>query len=145
MGEAKRAEDESAEMVDAEREDATRINDDVISTISGIVLSKIPGVITVSTGIVSGLLGRKATARGVRVESGENEVRVEVTVTVDYGVKIPEIASQIQTKVREAIEQMTGKFVRAVNVNVQGIRFPPAKESGVQPAKEPEAPPGAAE
>lgn len=125
------------EMEEAGREDVVRVSDDVISTIAGAALGEVKGVVVSTPGLVGGLLGRKGTGRGIKIETEGNAVTLDVTIMVEYGARIPEVAAEIQARLRTAIEEMTGKFVRAVNVTVQGIRLPsgaPAPE----PVEEPE-------
>ncbi|OQA28896.1 MAG: hypothetical protein BWY59_00634 [Verrucomicrobia bacterium ADurb.Bin345] len=57
---------------------------------------------------------------------------LELHVVLDFGVRIPHVAWQIQNEVRQAVEQMTGKQVRHVNVVVQGLRFPGDKKDKAQ-------------
>jgi uncharacterized alkaline shock family protein YloU len=108
----------------AGHEDVVRVSDDVISTIAGMALAEVKGVATSSIGLVGGLLGRKGAGRGIKIEADGNAVTLDVTIMVEYGARIPDVAAEIQAKLRSAIEEMTGKFVRAVNVTVQGIRAP---------------------
>ena len=124
MAEEKKGKYISKEIEDASKEDVTRINNEVISTIAGIALSEIPGVAAISTGLVGGILGRKSVAKGIKVETTDDEVKIDVTVILEYGTRIPEVAGQIQSKIRKAIEEMTGKYVQSVNVTVQGIKMP---------------------
>jgi len=112
------------EMEAAGREDMVRVSDDVIATIATTALAEVKGIAASSTGLVGGLLGRKGAARGIKIEADGNAVTLDVTIVVEYGARIPAVAAEIQTKLRSAIEEMTGKFVRAVNVTVQGIRAP---------------------
>ena len=127
---------EIPEIQEADHEDATRISDDVIVSIVATVLSEIEGVASVPGGIVSGILGRKGSSKGIKVETTDRDAVIDVAVVLDYGIKIPELAATIQTKVREAVEEITGKYVRAVNVTVQGMRLPAA----IQPPEEEPAP-----
>ena len=123
---------EIPEIEDADREDGTRISDDVIVTIVARVLSEIEGVASVPGGIVSGILGRKGVGKGIKVEANDQEVAIDVALTLNYGIRIPEVAAEIQSKTRQAVEEMTGKYVRAVNVTVQGMRLPET----IRPAEE---------
>ncbi len=123
---------EIPEIEEADREDGTRISDDVIVTIVARVLSEIEGVASVPGGIVSGILGRKGVGKGVKVEANDQEVAIDVALTLNYGIRIPEVAAEIQSKIRQAVEEMTGKYVRAVNVTVQGMRLPET----IRPAEE---------
>ncbi len=115
---------EIPEIQEADHDDATRISDDVIVTIVATVLSEVEGVASVPGGIVSGILGRKGAAKGIKVEASNQEVTIDLAVTLNYGIKIPDVAAEIQSKIRERVEEMTGMYVRAVNVSVQGMRFP---------------------
>jgi uncharacterized alkaline shock family protein YloU len=126
----------SEEMEAAGGEDVVRVSDEVISTIAGMALAEVKGVATSSTSLVGGLLGRKGPTRGIKVETDGNAVALDVTVMVEYGARIPDVAAEIQAKLRSAIEEMTGKFVRAVNVTVQGIRAP----SGAPSVETPDEP-----
>ncbi len=105
-------------------EDRMKIADEVIATIAGIATSEVENVTSMSEGIVNGIasmLGRKNLASGVKVEVGEKEVAIEVSLIVEYGCKIHEVAKNIQNKVREAVEAMTGLQVVEVVVNVLGV------------------------
>ena len=42
---------------------------------------------------------------------------------MDFGTRIPEVAFEIQTRVKKSVEAMTGLEVREVNVHVQGINM----------------------
>jgi uncharacterized alkaline shock family protein YloU len=107
-----------------ERQDKIRIADEVIMTIAGIAASQVENVTSMSGGIgdgIAGILGKKNLGKGVKVEAGEKEVAIDLSVVVEYGCKIHEVARSIQVKVRDAVESMTGMEVVQVNVNVLGI------------------------
>ena len=112
------------EMEAAGHEDAVRVSDDVISTIANTALAEIKGVAVSPTTLMGGLLGRKGAARSIKVETDGNSVTLDATILVEYGARIPIVAAEIQRRLRGAIEERTGKFVRAVNVTVQGVRPP---------------------
>lgn len=106
---------------------SVQIHNSVIGAIARVAATKIPGVAEMSGGLVDGLagiIGKKAQDRGIRVDAQDEAVVVELHVIVEYGVRIPHVAWQIQTEVRKAVEAMTGKPVKAVQVVVQGIRLP---------------------
>ena len=48
-------------------------------------------------------------------------VNVSVYIVIEYGCCIPEIALEVQEKVKDAIEAMTGYEVQFVDVNVEGV------------------------
>ena len=104
-----------------------RVADEVVSIIAGLAATEVAGVSGMSGGVVGGIaerLGRKNMSKGVKVEVGETETAVDLSIIVDYGSRIPEVAANIQSSVKTSIEKMTGLKVVEVNVNVQGVAFP---------------------
>lgn len=115
-------------------ENTIKIANDVVATIAGIAASEINGVVGMSGGIVGGLgemLGRKQLTKGVKVEIKEDVAFIDISIIVEYGSKIPEVAKQIQDNVKESVVTMTGLEIGAVNVNIQGVAFPQQEEEPV--------------
>lgn len=102
-----------------------RIADDVIAVIAGVAVSEVSGVAEMSGGFAGGisevLSGKKNLSKGIKVESGEKETKIDVNIIVEYGTRIPDVAFEIQNKVKTAVENMTGLKVVEVNVHVQGV------------------------
>ena len=98
-----------------------RIANDVIAAIANKSASEVPGVFSMSGGI-SDVFGKKMS-RGIKVESGEKNTKIDVNIIVEYGVRIPDIAFEIQNRVKKAVESMTGLTVQEVNVHVQGVNL----------------------
>jgi len=106
---------------------AIRIANEVVGIIAGLAATEVPGVAAMSGGIVGGIaerLGRKNLSRGVKVEVGEREAAIDLFVVLNYGVRIADVAGQVQAGVKRAVEEMTGLAVVEVNVHVQGVVFP---------------------
>ena len=74
-------------------------------------------------GITEVLSGKKNLAKGIKVDVGEKETKIDVNIIVEYGTRIPDVAYEIQTKVKKAVETMTGLKVVEVNVHVQGVNI----------------------
>lgn len=102
-----------------------KIADDVIAVIAGAAASEVPGVSSMAGGFAGGISevfsGKKNFAKGIKVEAGEKETRIDVNIIVEYGVRIPDVAFEIQNRVKKAVESMTGLKVLDVNVHVQGV------------------------
>lgn len=115
------------------------ISEEVISVIAGLATAEVEGVSGMSLGFVDGvseMFGKKKYSKGVKIEIDGGYVVIDIFVIVKYGVRIPDVAWSIQNNVKEAVENMTGLNVRAVNINVQGVTFD--KENGeeeVEPAE----------
>ncbi|MFO7154638.1 MAG: Asp23/Gls24 family envelope stress response protein [Caldicoprobacter oshimai] len=100
--------------------------DEVVAIIAGLAATEVKGVAAMSGSVAGGIaekLGRKNLTKGVKVEVGEKEAAIDLYIIVDYGVRIPEVAWNIQENVKKAVETMTGLSVVEVNVHVQGVNF----------------------
>ena len=102
------------------------ISDDVINIITSIATSEIEGVSGLHgsfTEDIVGIFGKKNQSKGVKVQIDEQVVILDLSVVVDFGVKIPDIAWKIQENVKSAVESMTGLTVKEVNIHVHGINI----------------------
>lgn len=103
-----------------------KITEEVVAIIAGMAATEVPGVASMSGGIAGGIaeaLGRKNLSKGVKVEVGEKEAAIDLYVIVEYGCRIPDVAWNIQEKVKKAVETMTGLSVVEVNIHVQGVNI----------------------
>lgn len=106
---------------------------DVVATIAGIATMEVKGVASMCTSFAGGIaeiLGtKKAQTRGVKVEMTEEGTTIDVFIVVDYGVRIPELAWEVQENVKNSVESMTGQKVLKVNIHIEGISFAKEKEA----------------
>lgn len=116
------------EIINEESEKASngiKISDDVVAVIAGVAVSEVTGVSGMSGGFAGGisevLSGKKNLSKGIKVEVGEEEAKIDVNIIVEYGARIPDVAFEIQNRVKKAVENMTGLKVLEVNVHVQGV------------------------
>ncbi len=128
---------EKEEIVELENEikeenDGIKISDDVVSVIAGIAVSEVSGVAGMAGGFAGGISevfsGKKNMSKGIKVDVVENTVKIDVNIIVEYGSRIPDIAFEIQNRVKKAVESMTGLNVEEVNVHVQGVNTDKSKE-----------------
>ena len=102
-----------------------KIADDVVAIIAGVAVAEVPGVSQMAGGFAGGitevLSGKKNLAKGIKVEVGDKDTKIDVNIIVEYGVRIPDVAFEIQNRVKKAVETMTGLNVIEVNVHVQGV------------------------
>ena len=111
-----------------------KIAGDAVAMYVGIAVAEIPGVYGMSgalAGITEAISGKKNYTKGVKVDVNDKNVKIDVSIIVEYGARIPDVAFEIQTKVKKSVETMTGLKVSEVNVNVQGVHAITAeKEEG---------------
>lgn len=102
-----------------------RIADDVVAMIASLATTEVEGVSAMAGNITNELMskvGVKKLTKGVRVEVLDNNVTVDLAVTMDYGYNIPATCQQVQAKVKAAVENMTGLSCTDVNIRIAGIR-----------------------
>ena len=113
-------------------ENGIEISNDVIAVIAGVAVSEVQGVASMSGsfagGITEVLSGKKNMAKGIKVEKTDNKAKIDVNIIVEYGSRIPDVAFEIQTRVKKSVENMTGFKVEEVNVHVQGVNTDIAKK-----------------
>ncbi len=103
-----------------------KISEEVVAIIAGVAAMDAPGVAGMSGGIAGGIaeiLGRKNLSKGVKVEVGEKEAAIDLYIIVEYGCRIPDVSWDIQEKVKNAVETMTGLDVIEINIHVQGVNI----------------------
>lgn len=103
-----------------------QIADEVVAVIAGLAATEVKGVSATSgnvTNEIAGKLGKKNLSKGVKVTVNEDTVTVDMALTLEYGYGVREIASQVQEKVKNAIENMTGLTVRDVNIRIAGVNI----------------------
>jgi uncharacterized alkaline shock family protein YloU len=121
----------------------TTIQDGVVSKVAGIAAQEVEGVRTGGGGTsqavgsimsaVPGVGGGSASqSRGVSVEVGEVEAAVDLTVTVEYGRTIPQIAEAVRRNVIRRVESLVGLRVTEVNITVNDVFFPQQEQQQQQ-------------
>lgn len=103
---------------------------DVVATIAGLAATEVEGVASMSNASASSgfadMFSRKSTrnfTKGVHIDLEGNSVTVDVSITVEYGSPVPDVARGIQENVKKAIETMSGLEVRSVDVHVNSVSF----------------------
>ena len=103
------------------------ISEDVVTSIVIGAAKEIEGVFSVTPQAnVSSYMkkGGKNANRGVKITAGEDGLlSIDLNLTVNYGIVIPELAEKVQLAVASSVEAMTGSHVAAVNVNVIAVHL----------------------
>lgn len=104
-----------------------KISDEVVVTIASVAVSEIDGICGTGAGLVEGFarkFAKKPAGGGIKVTMTDTEASIDVNVIMNYGVRIPEVAWNVQDAVKREVELMTGLTVTKVNVRVVGIEVP---------------------
>lgn len=115
------------ESTQEQMESSIRISDDVVGVIAGIAAMEVDGVAGMAGGLAAEvgerMTGKRNLSKGVKVQLGEKEVAIDLYIVVDFGVRIPEVATKVQENVKRAVESMTGLECLEINIHVQGVSF----------------------
>ena len=104
-----------------------KIAEEVVAKIAGIAAAEVKGVFGMNGGLVEGfseIFGKKSFSKGVKVQVTEKDATIDLYIIVEYGCRIPDIAWEIQNRVKTSVENMTGLKVLEVNIHVQGVNLP---------------------
>ena len=108
---------------DQESGQITDANEDIAPIVS-VATTAVEGISGIAgSGAISGILAKGKTPRGVKVDMDGENVDVDVSVTVDYGMPIQKVGRNAQENVRKSIESMTGLHVEKVDLHVVGVSF----------------------
>lgn len=97
-----------------------------IATVAGRAVAECYGVVGIAArhsrwGTVE-LLTLEHYGRGVEVRFADDHITIDLHVVLEHGLRITEIAHNIMTSVKFAVERALGLRVVRINVNVQGLR-----------------------
>lgn len=122
----------------------TTIAENVVAKLTGIAAREVPGVYGMGTAarrafdtLTDRIPGSQTNVSGgVSVEKGEKQTAIDLTIVVEYGTSIVDVAEAIRRNVIRAVEQGTGLQVVEVNIDVADVHLPedddeemPAKDS----------------
>ncbi|MDD4239267.1 MAG: Asp23/Gls24 family envelope stress response protein [Desulfotomaculaceae bacterium] len=89
------------------------------------------GRLTIANSALSAIAGHAATSvKGVKsagkigvIVEHDGFVTVDVSPVILFGLNLQEVAIQIQQKIKQSVEDMTGLQVKSVNIQVKGLSF----------------------
>jgi uncharacterized alkaline shock family protein YloU len=106
------------------------IADGVVSKVAGIAAREVSGVFALggggarALGAIRGAVGQDDLTQGVKVEVGETQAAVDITIVVEYPAPIQQVADAVRTQVTNAITRLVGLEVVEVNIAVNDVHLP---------------------
>ena len=103
------------------------ISQEAIATLAGGIVSECYGVVGMASQKLvkdgwAELLKKENYSRGVVVKKTENGMELDLYIIIGFGVKVSEVVSEVQKKVKYVLEKTLEQDLAAVNVYVQGVR-----------------------
>ena len=114
-----------------EENGSVRVSEEVLAIIAGLAATEVTGVASMAGGMTNDIiakLGMKNLRSGVNVVVDGDVTSVDLALTISYGYSIVEVSTEVQERVKAAIESMTGLKVDQVNVRVADVSVKENKE-----------------
>lgn len=109
---------------------ATIIENGVVAKIAGIAAREVPGVHALgggaarAVGAIRDALNSTDLTQGIRVEVGETQVAVDVTIVAEYPTSLQKVADDVRAAISLAMAEYVGKQAVEVNVTIDDVHLP---------------------
>lgn len=113
-------------------EGRTVIAETAVAKVVGIAARSVPGVHALgsgasrSIGAIREVVGATDLTQGVRVEVGESQVAVDLVLMAEYGYPLQTLANTVRATVYTAVEELVGRDVIEVNIEITDVFIPSA-------------------
>lgn len=108
-----------------------KISDEVIATIASVATKEIDGISGLSlsfTDEIASKFVKKNATKSIKITQDDGNITIDISVVVNYGVRIPDVSWEVQENVKKSVELMSGLNVNKVNVIVAGVNFESSSE-----------------
>jgi uncharacterized alkaline shock family protein YloU len=102
-----------------------------LADVKGVVGSK-KSIIKEITDMLRGVTNEneiEEASRTIKVEIKDNKPLINLYIIIKYGVRIPDIAWDIQSRIKEGLMNKLGIDINEIDIHVQGIQFPKKTQS----------------
>lgn len=112
----------------SDKQTLNKISEEIICMTAMRAALNVPGVNrlcdTLADNIAKKIVGKETPYNGVKLSRDKDMLSIDVFIVADYGVKIPQLAWDIQSEVRKSVGEITDQILNAINIHVQGVAFP---------------------
>jgi len=115
------------------------VTNETIGNIASLNLADVKGVVGSRKSIIKEITDMlrgdtseneiEEASRNIKVEIKDNKPLINLYIVIKYGVRIPDIAWDIQTRVKEGIMKKLGTDINEIDIHIQGIQFPKKTQS----------------
>ena len=100
-----------------------KISEDVVASITRIATNEVEGVaeLALAPSSIKGIFKTKPVNNSVSVDLNDGVAVIDVYLKIKYGAKVQSVASEIQKKIKDSVQNMTSIAVSKVNIHVSGI------------------------
>ena len=119
------ADDRKSFLIKEDINGGVNITDEVVAIIAGLAATEGEGVSSLAGNLTNEVIskaGMNKLSKGVKIVTDEdNQLSVRLSINISYGYEIPKICSQVQEKVKTAIETMVGMEVVNVDIKIASV------------------------
>ncbi|MEO3870186.1 Asp23/Gls24 family envelope stress response protein [Nonomuraea sp. B12E4] len=123
-----------------------KVADEVVEKIASLAALEVPGVADMGGDLARAFesvrdrigIGSRRGNQGVNAHIQDREASVSLTIVVEYGHVVMEVAAAVKTNVARNVSHMLGMRVEEVNVTVDDVRLPGDRHPSSQPAADDE-------
>jgi len=115
------------------------ISNETIGSIVSLNLSEVKGVVGSRKSIIKEITDMlrgdtieneiEEASRTIKVEIKDNKPLIKLNIIIKYGVRIPDIAWDIQSRVKKGLTKKLSIETNEIDIHIQGIQFPKKKQS----------------
>ncbi|MGN0719752.1 MAG: Asp23/Gls24 family envelope stress response protein [Anaerovoracaceae bacterium] len=110
-----------------DKQTINRVSEEIVSMIAARAALRVCGVSRLngefSDNLTKKILGKENIARGIALTKEDEGLGIDIYLNVEFGARIPDLAWEVQSSVKEAVESVTGIAVQMVNIHVQGVNL----------------------
>ncbi|UBU09930.1 Asp23/Gls24 family envelope stress response protein [Nonomuraea gerenzanensis] len=118
-----------------------KVADEVVEKVAALAALEVAGVADMGGDLARAFesvrdrigIGSRRGTQGVSAQIQDRQVAVSVTIVVEYGHVVMDVAAEVKTNVARSVSRMLGMRVMEVNVTVDDVRLP---GEGRAPAEE---------
>ena len=88
----------------------------------------VKGIVALAVAEVEGTLPLPNKKNGITLFLEKDGIYADISVVVEYGYDVPELAYRIQQSVKQSVENMTTYKVAKVDVHIEDVVFSELKE-----------------
>ncbi|WP_188188136.1 Asp23/Gls24 family envelope stress response protein [Nonomuraea sp. SYSU D8015] len=109
-----------------------KVADEVVEKVAALAALEVAGVADMGGDLARAFesvrdrigIGSRRANQGVSAQIQDRQVAVSLTIVVEYGHVVMEVASEVKTNVARNVSRMLGMRVMEVNVTVDDVRMP---------------------
>lgn len=114
--------------IKSKTQSSLNISEAVISTIAKNAIKEVDGVFSLSILPAKYSVFSSGVDKSIKIELSAETAQLDIAIVVDMNYKIKDVCERVQTKLKDAIQNMTGIAVSKVNVFVTGVHVPNVSE-----------------